>query len=219
MPLQAHQELMGESFHSGWLQHKAVLQSISGCATVLLDMQVMQLQRIYQRLQLQVVESLKKSILTAKAAHSNFTNPASSNLKSSSPGSRQISRPSSTRLTEVHIKKLVKVAHLGLCEGKQKNGAGNLSRDMSSRKELGLSGPRGMLPIAAAQYMEAWLIEHWECPNPTKEQKLVIATACNIDKKQVENWFVNARARRWKPMTAELCKELQNEQQEPTGES
>ncbi|CAI5526751.1 unnamed protein product, partial [Closterium sp. Naga37s-1] len=79
---------------------------------------------------------------------------------------------------------------------------GRERRAVSAREQLGLSGARGALPQAAAQKMLQWLVTHWDNPKPSKEEKMEFMTAFNITKKQVEDWFVNARARLWKPLTA-----------------
>ncbi|CAI5466254.1 unnamed protein product [Closterium sp. Yama58-4] len=89
---------------------------------------------------------------------------------------------------------------------------GRERRAVSAREQLGLSGARGALPQAAAQKMLQWLVAHWDNPKPSKEDKMELMTAFNITKKQVEDWFVNARARLWKPLTAKLCAEIVREQ-------
>eukprot|EP00897_Mesotaenium_endlicherianum_P010450 jgi/Mesen1/9433/ME000618S08821 len=69
-----------------------------------------------------------------------------------------------------------------------------------TRRQQGMSGARGQLPQAAAAHMLAWLRDHWNDPKPTREQKLQMVATCGIEMKQVNDWFVNARARIWKPI-------------------
>ncbi|GMH76531.1 hypothetical protein TrLO_g15986 [Triparma laevis f. longispina] len=58
------------------------------------------------------------------------------------------------------------------------------------------------LPPGAVATLKAWLLspQHFNhpYPSPTEQQQLMQKTG--IDKKQLKNWFTNARRRIWKPM-------------------
>ncbi|CAM9814265.1 unnamed protein product [Chrysoparadoxa australica] len=61
---------------------------------------------------------------------------------------------------------------------------------------------RGRLPTPATEAMKSWFSAHWECPNPSDDQKLKFVRKFGISKKQVENWFINQRMRLWRPAMA-----------------
>mmetsp|Transcript_9691 Transcript_9691/g.19674 ORF Transcript_9691/g.19674 Transcript_9691/m.19674 type:complete len:668 (+) Transcript_9691:421-2424(+) len=65
------------------------------------------------------------------------------------------------------------------------------------------------LPAGAVATLKAWLLSpaHFNhpYPSPTEQQQLMAKTG--IDKKQLKNWFTNARRRIWKPM---LKKQMDN---------
>ncbi|CAI5463595.1 unnamed protein product [Closterium sp. Yama58-4] len=83
--------------------------------------------------------------------------------------------------------------------------------------------PQPALPFSTP-VLHCALSQPWEPPanivvgfcgvrrKPSKEEKMEFMAAFNITKKQVEDWFVNARARLWKPLTAKLCAETVREQ-------
>lgn len=50
--------------------------------------------------------------------------------------------------------------------------------------------------------LKAWLIspEHFHHPYPTAEDQARLMAQTGIDKKQLKNWFTNARRRIWKPL-------------------
>lgn len=47
--------------------------------------------------------------------------------------------------------------------------------------------------------------QHWEYPYPTRVQKRELAATAGIAVAQVANWFVNARARLWKPIIMQMA--------------
>ena len=69
-----------------------------------------------------------------------------------------------------------------------KNGSGG-----KSRREL---------PSGAVATLKAWLLapEHFTHPYPTPQDQVMLMQKTGIDKKQLKNWFTNARRRIWKPM-------------------
>ena len=73
------------------------------------------------------------------------------------------------------------------------DGGGGKSGKSKSRREL---------PAGAVQTLKAWLLspEHFTHPYPTPQDQAMLMQKTGIDKKQLKNWFTNARRRIWKPM-------------------
>jgi len=61
---------------------------------------------------------------------------------------------------------------------------------------------RRELPTGAVAALKAWLLspEHFTHPYPTPQDQVMLMQKTGIDKKQLKNWFTNARRRIWKPM-------------------
>jgi hypothetical protein len=61
---------------------------------------------------------------------------------------------------------------------------------------------RRELPGGAVSTLKAWLLspEHFTHPYPTPQDQAMLMAKTGIDKKQLKNWFTNARRRIWKPM-------------------
>lgn len=61
---------------------------------------------------------------------------------------------------------------------------------------------RRELPAGAVATLKAWLLspEHFTHPYPTPQDQVMLMQQTGIDKKQLKNWFTNARRRIWKPM-------------------
>lgn len=61
---------------------------------------------------------------------------------------------------------------------------------------------RRELPAGAVAILKAWLLspEHFTHPYPTPQDQILLMEKTGIDKKQLKNWFTNARRRIWKPM-------------------
>eukprot|EP00591_Stephanopyxis_turris_P004105 CAMPEP_0195512038 /NCGR_PEP_ID=MMETSP0794_2-20130614/4148_1 /TAXON_ID=515487 /ORGANISM="Stephanopyxis turris, Strain CCMP 815" /LENGTH=772 /DNA_ID=CAMNT_0040639755 /DNA_START=266 /DNA_END=2584 /DNA_ORIENTATION=+ len=80
-------------------------------------------------------------------------------------------------------------------EGEQKKGSKGKSggKEGKSRREL---------PAGAVATLKAWLLspEHFTHPYPTPQDQILLMQKTGIDKKQLKNWFTNARRRIWKPM-------------------
>jgi len=66
----------------------------------------------------------------------------------------------------------------------------------------GRSKSRRELPTGAVATLKAWLLspEHFTHPYPTPQDQAILMEKTGIDKKQLKNWFTNARRRIWKPM-------------------
>ena len=82
----------------------------------------------------------------------------------------------------------------------------NKMDDGSDDDELGFGKGGGKsrreLPAGAVAILKAWLLspEHFTHPYPTPQDQIVLMEKTGIDKKQLKNWFTNARRRIWKPM-------------------
>ena len=74
-------------------------------------------------------------------------------------------------------------------------------------------GPKSKreLPEGAVATLRAWLLspEHITHPYPTPQDQALLMQKTGIDKKQLKNWFANARRRIWKPL---LKKQLEQGQ-------
>ncbi|KAL7574610.1 hypothetical protein ACA910_002963 [Epithemia clementina (nom. ined.)] len=68
--------------------------------------------------------------------------------------------------------------------------------------EKGRTKSRRELPAGAVATLKAWLLspEHFTHPYPTPQDQAMLMQKTGIDKKQLKNWFTNARRRIWKPM-------------------
>lgn len=80
----------------------------------------------------------------------------------------------------------------------------------------GKAKSRRELPAGAVAILKAWLLspEHFTHPYPTPQDQLILMQKTGIDKKQLKNWFTNARRRIWKPM---LKKQLEQGKLQATG--
>ena len=72
----------------------------------------------------------------------------------------------------------------------------------SSTGKTGGGKSRRELPTGAVATLKAWLLspEHFTHPYPTPQDQIMLMQQTGIDKKQLKNWFTNARRRIWKPM-------------------
>lgn len=88
------------------------------------------------------------------------------------------------------------------------SGADARNQDLGSDDEgeggsnAGKSKSRRELPAGAVATLKAWLLspEHFTHPYPTPQDQAMLMQKTGIDKKQLKNWFTNARRRIWKPM-------------------
>lgn len=88
----------------------------------------------------------------------------------------------------------------------EQDGGGGKSKGKSRRE----------LPAGAVATLKAWLLspEHFTHPYPTPQDQVILMQKTGIDKKQLKNWFTNARRRIWKPM---LKKQLEQGKLQATG--
>ncbi|KAG2379356.1 hypothetical protein C9374_007495 [Naegleria lovaniensis] len=59
---------------------------------------------------------------------------------------------------------------------------------------------RGTLPKDAVEHLKNWLYDHFQHPYPTEDEKNQLAQETKLTTTQVNNWFINARRRLWKPI-------------------
>lgn len=78
----------------------------------------------------------------------------------------------------------------------------NSSDDEGGEKKKGGAKSRRELPAGAVAILKQWLLspEHFTHPYPTPQDQAMLMEKTGIDKKQLKNWFTNARRRIWKPM-------------------
>mmetsp|Transcript_2360 Transcript_2360/g.3308 ORF Transcript_2360/g.3308 Transcript_2360/m.3308 type:complete len:534 (-) Transcript_2360:606-2207(-) len=89
--------------------------------------------------------------------------------------------------------------------------------DHDDDQKGGRSGKsRRELPAGAVATLKAWMLspEHFTHPYPTPQDQVMLMQKTGIDKKQLKNWFTNARRRIWKPM---LKKQLEQGKLTQTG--
>jgi hypothetical protein len=88
--------------------------------------------------------------------------------------------------------------------------------DMDDEKGSSRNKSRRELPTGAVSTLKAWLLspEHFTHPYPTPQDQVMLMQKTGIDKKQLKNWFTNARRRIWKPM---LKKQLEQGKLTATG--
>jgi hypothetical protein len=88
--------------------------------------------------------------------------------------------------------------------------------DMDDEKGNSRNKSRRELPTGAVSTLKAWLLspEHFTHPYPTPQDQVMLMQKTGIDKKQLKNWFTNARRRIWKPM---LKKQLEQGKLTATG--
>nr|GMC52703.1 homeobox protein knotted-1-like 6 [Ipomoea batatas] len=69
----------------------------------------------------------------------------------------------------------------------------SLKQEFSQRKK------NGKLSQHARQALLDWWSAHYNWPYPTEAEKVVLAASTGLDRKQINNWFINQRKRHWKP--------------------
>uniref|UniRef100_A0A7R9YBC1 Homeobox domain-containing protein n=1 Tax=Pinguiococcus pyrenoidosus TaxID=172671 RepID=A0A7R9YBC1_9STRA len=58
---------------------------------------------------------------------------------------------------------------------------------------------RKNLSREAREILTQWLNAHWTDPYPTQDEKIALSRQAGITIDQVNNWFINARVRTWRP--------------------
>eukprot|EP00613_Pedinella_sp_CCMP2098_P052392 CAMPEP_0171884114 /NCGR_PEP_ID=MMETSP0992-20121227/40561_1 /TAXON_ID=483369 /ORGANISM="non described non described, Strain CCMP2098" /LENGTH=145 /DNA_ID=CAMNT_0012510417 /DNA_START=134 /DNA_END=568 /DNA_ORIENTATION=- len=71
---------------------------------------------------------------------------------------------------------------------------------------------RRELPARAVTILKNWLLsdEHFTHPYPTTADQAQLMAATGIGKKQLKNWFTNARRRIWKPLIKKQLEEARD---------
>jgi len=97
-----------------------------------------------------------------------------------------------------------------------RNDHGSDEEDEGKGSGKGTGKSRRELPAGAVATLKAWLLspEHFTHPYPTPQDQVMLMQKTGIDKKQLKNWFTNARRRIWKPM---LKKQLEQGKLAATG--
>ena len=60
--------------------------------------------------------------------------------------------------------------------------------------------------------LKRWLYAHFNSPYPTDEQKEQLAVLAGCTRRQVQNWFINARVRYWRPLVWKLAERIEETQ-------
>ena len=87
-----------------------------------------------------------------------------------------------------------------MTDGQENQAEGDDVSNAGASKKTGKS--RRELPAGAVATLKAWLLspEHFTHPYPTPQDQIMLMQKTGIDKKQLKNWFTNARRRIWKPV-------------------
>lgn len=136
--------------------------------------------------------------VTDNEAHSS---PSETDSPTRRSGRKRIIR---TGMTDVAHESPPKVGH---SDGDDDGATKGSGKGGKSRREL---------PAGAVATLKAWLLspEHFTHPYPTPQDQVLLMQQTGIDKKQLKNWFTNARRRIWKPM---LKKQLEQGKIAQTG--
>mmetsp|Transcript_13720 Transcript_13720/g.31305 ORF Transcript_13720/g.31305 Transcript_13720/m.31305 type:complete len:716 (-) Transcript_13720:160-2307(-) len=117
-------------------------------------------------------------------------------LQPSTSSSALFTAPSSSRVRRASSKLKLSAETAGMSDDEdydRAGGGGGGKAKSKSRREL---------PAGAVATLKAWLLspEHFTHPYPTPQDQVMLMQKTGIDKKQLKNWFTNARRRIWKPM-------------------
>lgn len=61
------------------------------------------------------------------------------------------------------------------------------------------------------QVLQEWMLQHFDKPYPSGEDKKLLADITGMSHVQVSNWFINCRVRTWRPMVEALAKEIEQD--------
>ena len=95
--------------------------------------------------------------------------------------------------------------------------------DASSKRRPNLTA-RKQHSDRATEVLERWFWDNFypteqrPKPVPTRDEKLSLAAATGLSERQVADWFVNARARKWKPRMEAIMREVCGEMEPTEGE-
>lgn len=70
---------------------------------------------------------------------------------------------------------------------------------------------RENLPKESTALLKKWLLEHMLMPYPINEEKHSLCCATGLDISQINNWFINARVRIWKPIVSRIFKKYKTQ--------
>eukprot|EP00210_Caulerpa_lentillifera_P007064 g6757.t1 len=80
----------------------------------------------------------------------------------------------------------------------------------SSQEKRSGSKRRENLPKQCTAVLKKWLVEHMLTPYPNNEDKMSLNYVTGLDISQINNWFINARVRIWKPIVSEVFKKFKD---------
>jgi len=73
----------------------------------------------------------------------------------------------------------------------------------------GLVRPPQRAANKQTEILKKWLYEHFDSPFPSDQEKLDLAELVGCSRRQVQNWFINARVRHWRPMVWRLAARIE----------
>ena len=108
-------------------------------------------------------------------------------------------------VTRSQMVKVVAAIHEKFAEVRVQLHRETLSKIISVKRSVGSLRlkKRANLPKGAKIVLRKWMMEHFVNPYPSEEEKTLLAKKAGISFDQVNNWFINARVREWKPMLRE----------------
>ena len=73
----------------------------------------------------------------------------------------------------------------------------------------GLTRPPQRAANKQTEILKKWLYEHFDSPFPSDQEKLDLAELVGCSRRQIQNWFINARVRHWRPMVWRLAARIE----------
>jgi hypothetical protein len=75
------------------------------------------------------------------------------------------------------------------------------------------SKKRGNLPKNATNVLKTWLFSNFLHPYPSEAEKIELSQQTNLTITQINNWFINARVRTWRPMLESMLEDKNKQNQ------
>ena len=76
----------------------------------------------------------------------------------------------------------------------------------SDNKNMRLKGMKSRCKKNFTKYMTGWLKENWTNPYPDDNELVLLSRDCGMTPREVSNWLINARTRKWRPSIVKAYK-------------
>jgi hypothetical protein len=90
--------------------------------------------------------------------------------------------------------------------------------DSAKARVESLAQPIQREPSKQTDLLKKWLYDHFDNPFPSDQEKLDLAELVGCSRRQVQNWFINARVRYWRPMVWRLAARIEGSEGTLAGE-